>query len=334
MIFRRLFHTSVFLPFYSAPKVLSSQSLLATLRKKTGYSISNCKKALQVNNDDLSQAEKWLNSQAQSQGWDKAVKLQSRATLNGLVGIAFDHKKAVIVEVNCETDFVGKNEKFQSLVAHVAETCLSHVPVGDSGSILQVGFSSEQLGALKNAEGKPLADVLALNIGQIGENMSLRRAAAFSVSDADLKLACCTHPLSTKEQIFLGKYGAVVVYTEASNPPADSEASPTEFPEGITLEKLSRQLCQHVIGMNPRSIEKIVEEPNEEEKTKPIETAPPTAEEGDPKSEEKPRAENDDTALLEQDFVANPEYRVGEILDLVGWKVKGFVRLECGESQE
>lgn len=294
----------------------SQPSKLAALRKKTGYSISHCKKALEVTgNQDIEKAESWLNSQAQAQGWDKAAKLQNRATLNGLIGITFNSREAFMVEVNCETDFVARNEKFQNFVVQVATTTSSCLkdritgvpgPSQNSSNITEVKLTSEQLGALRIIEsGKSLADLLAINIGLIGENMSLRRAVAFCApNDPNIKLACCSHPVSTNEGTLLGKYGAIVAYIAdgCSNGPVSENC---ELPEGVTLEKLPKQLCQHVIGMNPRIVERI--EGSTEEK---------------------------DLILLEQDFVANPEYRVGEVLNLAGWKVKGFLRLECGETQE
>ncbi|KAG8267840.1 hypothetical protein J6590_041757 [Homalodisca vitripennis] len=104
----------------------ASKSNLAKLRKKTGYPFGNCKKALEVNNNDLEKAEKWLEDQAKALGWSKAMKMESRNTPQGLVGIAWDKQYAAMVEVNCETDFVSKNDRFQKLVDIVARTCLHH----------------------------------------------------------------------------------------------------------------------------------------------------------------------------------------------------------------
>lgn len=61
-------------------------------------------------------------------GWDKAQKLQGRSTSQGLIGITLQNKKAVLVEVNCETDFVARNSQFKSLVENVVRCCL-HYPV-------------------------------------------------------------------------------------------------------------------------------------------------------------------------------------------------------------
>lgn len=67
----------------------------------------------------LSQAEKWLQEQAQALGWSKATKLQGRPTAQGLIGVSVNKNIAAIVEVNCETDFVARNKTFQTLVDSV-----------------------------------------------------------------------------------------------------------------------------------------------------------------------------------------------------------------------
>jgi len=300
MIFRRFIHLSSSKTFHSTSQLLAS-SPLAALRKKTGYSISNCKKALEIAGNDLSKAEAWLNSQAQEQGWMKAAKLQSRTTRHGLIGISKDRVGVAMVEINCETDFVARNEKFQSLVAEAARACARNIP-SDISATHQINYNSEELGALKTSEevSTKLSDLVALNIGQIGENMNLRRGASIGSTNQNIKIACSSHPSQSVDEVLVGKYGAVVAYEESAAPPE----SLTDLPENVTVEKLPRQLCQHIIGMNPKTLDRTKEALiNEEE-----------------------------TALLHQEFVSNPEYTVGEILELAGWKVHSFLRFECGEE--
>lgn len=69
-------------------------------------------------------AEIWLKEQAKTLGWSKATKLEGRQTTQGLVGVLTNQQTAVLIEVNCETDFVAKNVTFQDLVSEVANTCL------------------------------------------------------------------------------------------------------------------------------------------------------------------------------------------------------------------
>ncbi|KAF6122351.1 Ts translation elongation factor, mitochondrial [Phyllostomus discolor] len=96
------------------------------LRRKTGYSFVNCKKALDTCGGDLKQAESWLHEQAQKEGWSKAAKLHGRKTKEGLIGLLQEENTTVLVEVNCETDFVSRNLKFQQLVQQVALGTMLH----------------------------------------------------------------------------------------------------------------------------------------------------------------------------------------------------------------
>jgi elongation factor Ts len=74
----------------------------------------------------LVQAEKWLKDQAQALGWSKVSKLKGRATLQGLVGISAKGDCGVMLEVNCETDFVARNNKFKSFVDLATQACFKH----------------------------------------------------------------------------------------------------------------------------------------------------------------------------------------------------------------
>ncbi|KAF6122349.1 Ts translation elongation factor, mitochondrial [Phyllostomus discolor] len=120
----QLWHT-----FHAGPWLSSSASskeLLMKLRRKTGYSFVNCKKALDTCGGDLKQAESWLHEQAQKEGWSKAAKLHGRKTKEGLIGLLQEENTTVLVEVNCETDFVSRNLKFQQLVQQVALGTMLH----------------------------------------------------------------------------------------------------------------------------------------------------------------------------------------------------------------
>ncbi|KAF6340694.1 Ts translation elongation factor, mitochondrial [Rhinolophus ferrumequinum] len=115
--------------FHAGPWLSSSASnkeLLMKLRRKTGYSFVNCKKALETCGGNLKQAESWLHEQAQKEGWSKAAKLHGRKTKEGLIGLLQEGNTTVLVEVNCETDFVSRNIKFQQLVQQVAFGAMLH----------------------------------------------------------------------------------------------------------------------------------------------------------------------------------------------------------------
>lgn len=86
-------------------------------------------------------AEQWLKEQAQVLGWSKATKLEGRTTTQGLVGLAVRNNAGVIVEVNCETDFVARNNTFKSLVEMATALCLKRVTTPKaSSSIYQVNL--------------------------------------------------------------------------------------------------------------------------------------------------------------------------------------------------
>lgn len=127
-IIHQMFKTAVVRFFHTGKTIFAAEkSELAVLRKKTGYTFANCKKALELHQNDIIQAELWLKQQAQSLGWTKATKLQGRQTSQGLIGVAVTEKDGILVEVNCETDFVAKNQEFQKIVEETANTCLNFI---------------------------------------------------------------------------------------------------------------------------------------------------------------------------------------------------------------
>lgn len=120
-----------FLGGFSTPaRTLASaaaQSNLAVLRKNTGYSFSLCKKALQENNNDLVAAEQWLNKQAENLEWSKTKNVTARKTNQGLIGLWISGQAGAMVELNCETDFVARNENFLNLLNMTAKSCTEFV---------------------------------------------------------------------------------------------------------------------------------------------------------------------------------------------------------------
>ncbi len=125
---------------HGASGLQAPKSALAKLRKKTGYSLSLCKKALDQHGQDVKLAEEWLKvttfnlvlsnvfhlyrmhvqAQALELGWEKANKLVGRNTAQGLIGVLVKGNCASMVELNCETDFVARNAQFHQLLEDVA----------------------------------------------------------------------------------------------------------------------------------------------------------------------------------------------------------------------
>jgi len=276
------FHTS-------SPSFVSE---LGKLRKKTGYSLSICKKALSESNNDVAVAEKWLKDQAQAQGWAKAQKLQGRNTSQGLLGVKIQAQVAAVVELNCETDFVARNKKFEQLLDDISSVCLKENKVSSENDqpLTRINLAGEQVGKMVASKGGSLADLVALNIGQIGENIALGRVTLLQAGEG-VRLSGLSHPSSGSgdtEKLQAGRYAALLAYTQQG-----------EVQEGVTVGGLARQICQHIIGMAPTKIS------DEEDK---------------------------DNSLLHQNFLLDEDLKVGDILKTSGIEVLDFVRTEVGRD--
>ena len=140
-------------------------ALVKELRDKTDAGMMDCKNALVETSGDMEAAVDWLRKK----GLSKAAKKAGRTAAEGLVGIASDGASGVVVEVNAETDFLAKNEQFQTLVRNVAAVAL------------KIGDDVEAVKAASYPGGGTVQDAIANAIATIGENMALRRARKFTV---------------------------------------------------------------------------------------------------------------------------------------------------------
>ena len=136
-----------------------SASMVKELREASGAGMLDCKKALEETNGNMEEAMTWLREK----GISKAAKKASRIAAEGLGFVKIDGNKAVIVEVNSETDFVAKNEEFKNLVSEIAETILNN----------DVATVEDALKLKTN--GKTLEELIAEKVGTIGEKLTLRR---------------------------------------------------------------------------------------------------------------------------------------------------------------
>ena len=144
-----------------------SASMIKDLREASGAGMLDCKKALEASNGNIDEAINWLREK----GISKAAKKASRIAAEGLAYAKINGNKAVIIEVNSETDFVAKNEEFKELVEVVANTIL----VNDVENV-------EDALAL-DVDGKKLEDVIAEKSGTIGEKLSFRRFEVITKED-------------------------------------------------------------------------------------------------------------------------------------------------------
>lgn len=282
---------------HSTPLIYAvEQKPLAILRKKTGYTFANCKKALDLHQNDLVKAEQWLHEQAQSLGWAKAVKLQGRITQQGLIGVIVQKNIGAMVEVNCETDFVARNSVFQQFVESASMACIQHVsklPTNDLLSKIDIG--ADGLRGIQGLEGKSLGDELALMIGSVGENASLRRATCFKAAEP-ITLFGGSHPLKTTSSgVHLGTYGSIFAWKSASDGPVDAD--------------LLKNISTHIIGLSPSKVGVAdIDKPNED------------------KDAEK--------CLIHQGYLIDETITVGELLKENALEVLDFNRFRCGEEVE
>ncbi|XP_074709736.1 elongation factor Ts, mitochondrial [Strix uralensis] len=291
------------------PVLAADKESLLQLRRRTGLPFLRCQEALLRCGGDMGQAEAWLQEQARQQGWSKATQVGGRRTREGLVGLLREGPAAVMVEVNCETDFVARTPEFQRLVEEAALGTMAHCraaaapPAACTKHMLQ----ADELAQLRTgAGGGPLRDHLALAIGKLGENLTLRRAAWLRVPEGDGYIAAYTHgwlpaPVATGPPVAMGTYGALVACQV-----------PEPRPSVATLEEVGRKVAQHVVGMAPTAVGTPQDQPRgggEEE-------------------------EEEETRLLAQSFLLEPGLTVGQFLGARGGPlaVRDFLRFHCGEE--
>jgi elongation factor Ts len=198
-----------------------SAAMVKDLREKTGAGMMDCKTALGETGGDIEAAIDWLRKK----GLSKAAKKSGRIAAEGLVTALVRDNNGVVVEVNSETDFVGRNEEFQSLVRTIAAVALEK--------------GETDVAKLSNTHypgGGTVADAISNAIATIGENMTLRRVDALTVSDG--VIGQYVHaPISEG----LGKI-AVIVALESKG---DKEV----------LAPLARQLAMHVAAASPIALD-------------------------------------------------------------------------------
>ncbi len=286
-------------------------ALVKELREKSGAGMMDCKKALTENNGDIEAAIDWLRAK----GIAKADKKSGRAAAEGLVGVATAGHKAVLVELNSETDFVARNDAFQDLVRGVAQVALTTDGTVDAISA-----------ATYPAAGKPVGDAIKDAIATIGENMTLRRSAMLEVPHG--VVATYVHNAAGDG---IGKLGVLVALKSVG----DKEV----------LNSIGRQVAMHVAATNPLAIraEEVDAAVAERERNVFIEQS---RESGKPEAiiekmvEGRMRKFFEEVALLSQAFVVNPELTVGQAVKeaekLAGAEIEvvGIARLLLGEGVE
>src|SRR3546814_1386643 len=196
-------------------------ALVKDLREKTGAGMMDCKKALNETNGDLEAAVDWLRTK----GLAAAAKKSGRVATEGLVGVVVDGTAGAAVEVNSETDFVARNDSFQSFVETV------------TGLVLRNGTEVETLKAVAYpGTGRTVGEELTNNIATIGENMSILRAASGSVFDG-VVVPYVHHAVKPG----LGEIGVLVALESTG--------------DKAKLAELGKQIAMHVAAAAPQRSE-------------------------------------------------------------------------------
>jgi elongation factor Ts len=285
-------------------------ALVKDLREKSGAGMMDCKKALVENDGDVELAIDWLRTK----GLSKAAKKADRIAAEGLVAVAVSGNSGAMIELNAETDFVARNVLFQGAAKAVA------------AAALQIGTDVEALNAAKTAEGEVIADMLGNLIATIGENMVLRRAARFEVSQG--AVASYVHNATAPD---LGRIGVLVAVEGAG--------------DEAVLRELGRKIAMHVAATQPLSLSTDDLDPEAVERERAIFTEQ-ALESGKPAGVVEKMVEGrirkffEEVVLLKQAFVMNPdltvEQLVAETAKTLGSPVtiKGFARLALGEGIE
>ena len=284
--------------------------LVRQLRERTGAGMMDCKKALNDTDGDIDAAVDWLRKKGLSQ----AAKKAGRTAAEGLVGVHAEGTKGAAVEVNCETDFVARNENFQAFVAELAK--LAYDQEAETDALMQATFPST---------GRKVEDELTQQIAALGENMKISRAKVMKVSQG--AVAAYVHNQLAPNQ---GKIGVLVALEAGAGPDK--------------LEATAKQVAMHVAAVNPAAISQDQIDPQLVEREKQV-LKDQARESGKPENiiekmvEGRMRKFYEENALLDQTFVVDGESRVGDMLDKLGKdlgteiEVTGMVRYQLGETQ-
>ena len=271
-------------------------SLVKELRERTGAGMMDCKKALTQTDGDIDAAIDYLREN----GIAKAAKKADRIAAEGLSYIEVKGNKAVILEINSETDFVAKNEKFVALVKNVAEAILAAEP-----ATLEEALQVE-------AQGGTVEAVINEGIATIGEKLSLRRFEVVTKSDADA-FGAYSH--------MGGRIGVLTLV------------------EGSTDEEAAKDVAMHIAALSPRYLDEseVPADVLEHEKKVLTEQA---LNEGKPANIVEKMIVGrinkflEEITVVKQKFVKDDSFTVEKFVASKGGKLAKFVRYEVGEGIE
>ncbi len=287
-------------------------TLVKNLREKTGAGMMDCKKALMESNGDMEAAIDWLRKK----GLSAAAKKSGRVAAEGVVAVASTGgNKATVLEVNAETDFVARNQAFQSFALQAAKLAM------ESGADL------EKLKTLAYPDtGRNVADELTNLIATIGENMNLRRVQHLSVNNGIV--ATYVHNALSPN---VGKIGVLVALESTA--------------DMAKLNELGKQLAMHVAAARPEALEiKDVDSKALDRERNVL--ADQARASGKPEEiiakmvEGRLRKYYEEVVLMEQIYVVDGESRIKAVIEKASKdlgapiKLAGFARYQLGEGIE
>lgn len=272
--------------------------MVKELREQTGAGMMDCKKALTETDGNMEEAIDALRKS----GAAKAAKKAGRVAAEGTTFIKTAGNVAVLLELNCETDFVTKNETFQELTVDLADHILDKQPANLDEAMQQTVTAKDQT----------VEAYINSVVATIGEKLTLRRFALLSKTDADA-FGTYLH--------MGGRIGALTVL------------------EGTTDADVAKDVAMHVAAVNPSYIAR--EDVSEDEVNHEREILKDQAlNEGKPANIVEKMVEGrlgkyfEGICLLEQEFVKDPDMKVQKFVESQNASIKDFVRYEVGEGIE
>lgn len=287
-----------------------SATLVRDLREKTGAGMMDCKKALVETNGDFEAAVDWLRAK----GLSAAAKKAGRVTAEGLTALLVEGNKAAAIELNSETDFVARNDQFQTLVDDIVTEAMNH-------------NSLEELTSAKLKNGKTVEEEVKEGVAVIGENLNLRRMATISVENGIIATYVHNSVAPNKGKI------SVLVGIESTA--SDKSA----------LMQLGKQIAMHIAASRPQALDSSSVDQALVERERNIFVEQSRAS-GKPDNiiekmvDGRIRKFYEEIVLLEQVFVIDGKSRISEVLKEESKKldaevkISSFVRFELGEGIE
>ena len=272
--------------------------MVKELREKTGAGMMDCKKALTETDGNMEEAVDFLRKS----GAAKAAKKAGRVAAEGTAFIKVSGNDAVLLEVNCETDFVVSNETFKELTVLLADHLLKEKPANLEEAMKQTIADKDET----------VEEYINSVVATIGEKITFRRFALMTKTDAD----------AFGSYIHMGgRIGALVVL------------------EGTTDEEVAKDVAMHVAAANPSYIGRDDVDADEVNREREI-LKEQALNEGKPENIVEKMVEGrlgkffEGICLLEQDFVKDPDMKVKKFVESNNASVKDFVRYEVGEGIE